>query len=156
MKRLDWAEIIRLKDVEGLSFAEIGRRMGTSRPVINTAYNTAKSQGWTAEGTPEGITEEKTEGAIPDAIPILHSLGKEEAQELRKLLTWWKSRKRNTPAIPRRNTRRSRRTYWIEDAVHEVVKDRAEQEGVSMADLVNRALRRYLEGHTGNTDGGVR
>lgn len=149
MKRLDWAAIIRLKDADGLSFAEIGRRMGKSRPSINSAYDTAKSQGWTAEGPPEGIPQEETGSAIPSATPVLHSFGEQETQELREILTWWRERKRNTAAIPERNTHRSRRTYWIEDALHEAVKDRAEREDVSMADLVNRALRRYLEGHTG-------
>ena len=153
MKRLDWAAIIRLKDADGLSFAEIGRRMGKSRPSINSAYDTAKSQGWTAEGPPEGIPQEETGSAIPSATPVLHSLGKQETQELREILTWWRERKRNTAAIPERNTHRTRRTYWIEDALHEAVKDQADREGVSQAEVINRALRVYIEGHRSDVEG---
>ena len=147
--RLDWDTIVRLRDGEGLSFGEIGRRMAKSKGSIQNAYETAKARGWTAEGPPEEITEEKTKRAIPSAIPRIAHLETEEIQELKEVMTWWRDRKRNTAAIPERNTHRSRRTYWIEDALHEAVKDRAEREDVSMADLVNRALRRYLEGHTG-------
>lgn len=152
MKRLDWAEIIRLRDVDGLSFAEIGRRMGKSRPSINSAYDTAKSQGWTAEGPPEGTQEERG-SAIPSATPVLHSFGEQETQELREILAWWRTRKRNTAAIPERNTHRTRRTYWIEDVLHEAMKVAAEREGVSQAELVNRALRGYIEGHRSDVEG---
>lgn len=80
------------------------------------------------------------------AIPRIAELNTDEMKELRDMLAWWGDRKRNTYVIPERNTHRTRRTYWIEDALHEAVKDRAEREGVSMAELVNRALRAYVEG----------
>ena len=78
------------------------------------------------------------------AIPRIAELNTDEMKELRELLTWWRDRKRNTLAIPERNTHRTRRTYWIEDALHEAVKERADREGISQAVMVNRALRAYL------------
>ncbi len=46
-----------------------------------------------------------------------------------------------TRALARSNSRAHR----IEDPLHEAVKEQADREGVSMADLLNRALRAYLE-----------
>jgi len=84
------------------------------------------------------------------AIPRIAELNTDEMRELREMLAWWGDRKRNTAAIPERNTHRTRRTYWIEDALHEAVKDQAEREGVSQAEMINRALRAYLDATEGS------
>jgi len=112
-------------------------------------------------------------GATPLAIRGIENLNDQEIKEVREVLKWWREKGRNTYAIPiaipkakdsaiRRtipgaipsaiptaipdNTPRTRRTYWIEEALHEALKKRAEKaEGKSMADLVNEAIRVYLD-----------
>ena len=161
MKRLDWGEIIRLRDAEGLDFAEIAKRMGKYTASIQKAYENAKRQGWTAEGPPAG-TEDSTERTTP----VLHSevlsesaLKVEEVEEVREMLRWWRDSERSTPevrdvvrdAIP--ETPRAVYSFRIEKGLHEALKERSEQEGVSMADLVNAAIWAYLEGQSRGAEG---
>ncbi len=59
------------------------------------------------------------------------SLAEEEAESTQKF------QKSKSP--------KSRRTHWIEDALYEPLSNKAKEEGKATAELVNRAIRRYLE-----------
>ena len=44
MQRLDWTQIIRLKDEEGLTFEQIAQRVGKTRGAVYNAYRRAKAE----------------------------------------------------------------------------------------------------------------
>ena len=82
----------------------------------------------------------------PQGPRVSHTLTPDEIGTLQEVCVWWRERKRSTCAIPKCKTHRTRRTYWIEDALHAAVKEQADREHVSQAELVNLALQRYIEG----------
>lgn len=149
---LDDRELLKLLE-EGQGQSEAARTLGYPVGTVTARVKKLRDRGilkpgdevdWEALEAWESGHRPKVFQA-ESAIPRIAELNTDEMKELREMLTWWQDRKCNTLAIPERNTHRSRRTYWIEDALHEAVKEGADRERVSMAELVNRALRSYLE-----------
>lgn len=68
-------------------------------------------------------------------------------QDLAEIVQWWRERKRMSEII-RESYPKKRRTYFIYDDVHQAIERQAKDEGVTVTEIVNRALRVYLEGHT--------
>src|SRR5215216_7230265 len=61
-----------------------------------------------------------------------------------EMITWWRDRKlKLIQASTRRDTQRQ--TYHVERRYIELIKYEAETEGVSITEVVNRALRAYFE-----------
>ena len=61
-----------------------------------------------------------------------------------ELITWWRDRK--LKAVQARTPRDTQRqTYHVERRYIELIKHEAETEGVSITEVVNRALRMYFE-----------
>jgi hypothetical protein len=61
-----------------------------------------------------------------------------------EMITWWRDRKlKAVQASTPRDTQRQ--TYHVERRYIELIKHEAETEGVSITEVVNRALRMYFE-----------
>ena len=109
MPRLNWAEIVRLRDVEGLSFLQIAQRMGKTKGAVYNAYRRAKAQGIEPSahqdseplGQPKPEPEETPE--VRESEPEVSAKGEPEVQDARKLrgllpdldemVSWWHKRK---------------------------------------------------------------
>jgi len=120
---------------------------------------------------PEGSTvvpeviREVIRKILPDEIPF----NNEEIRILGEVIEWWKKEGRNTQVVrkvvpdvipqgntvlPEGSTSKTRRSFWIEDDLYEILKKEATRQGLSMADLVNEAIRAYLgENERGGDDG---
>lgn len=118
---------------------------------------------WERDHQPKAYREtEDTEGnthvtsdVTPKGIPQDVQFKTEEVNALREVIDWWDTTGRNThvtpkvipedhTVIPEGITSKSRRTFWIQDGLQQALKDRAKKQGVSMAELVNEAIRAYL------------
>ena len=87
--------------------------------------------------------------------PIAHTLTEDETPVLKELIAWWQTQKAHAehPREPTVEGPRTRRHILVNDKLWETAKREAKRQGLSVGDLVNKAIRRYLEGHNGNTDG---
>ena len=126
MPRLDWAEIVRLREVEGLSFLQIAQRMGKTKGAVYNAYRRAKAQDIgpsveqegkpLAQPKPEPEEAPESKGGEPEVIPK----SEPEAQDARKLkgllpdldemVSWWHKRKE---ALRKRKVSQARRPVPI-------------------------------------------
>ena len=125
MPRLNWAEIVRLRDVEGLSFLQIAQRMGKTKGAVYNAYRRAKAQdiGPSAYQESEPLTQpkpepEKTSEAregepeAPASEPEVQDARKLRGllPDLDEMVSWWHRRKE---ALRKRKTPQAERPVHI-------------------------------------------
>jgi len=97
-----------------------------------------------------------------EPIPIAHTFGSDEGQVLKELISWWKEQTAHgerpqlptieSPREPTIEGPRTRRHMLINDEVWKQAKRGAKRQGLSVGDLVNEAILRYLEGYPRTTD----
>jgi hypothetical protein len=141
---IDEAALQRLL-AEGLSQREISRRLGIPR---STLQNHLKRQQVVPvhRGTPTVLPRE----GLPqvDLSPQTPAELRAISQDLLEVAAWWRSRKmrRVDPGGPR-ETRRQ--TWHVAVEWIERVREQAEAEGVSQAEIVDRAFRAFFFGGEG-------
>ena len=89
--------------------------------------------------------------------PTTHTLTGDETQVLKELVAWWREQAAHAesprqptvegPHLPTPEGPRTRRHILVNDELWEMAKEQAREQGVSVGDLVNRALKADLEGH---------
>ena len=87
--------------------------------------------------------------------PTTHTLTQDETQALKELVAWWKEWKAyaesprqpipESPQLPTVEGPRTRRHILINDELWEHAKREAKRKELSVGDLVNQALRRYMQ-----------
>lgn len=144
MQRLNWAEIIRLRDKEGLTFEQIGQRMGKAKATIRNAYVRAKAE----ESKPEIYQESKLKGLLP---------------ELEEIVSWWRERKQvlskptgvpekptgvpeKPTGVPKKPTGvpKKPQTYILSRELTDGVRKYAERKGITLTEAINEVVRRGL------------
>jgi len=137
MQRLNWAEIIRLRDKEGLTFEQIGQRMGKAKATIRNAYVRAKAE----ESKPEIYQESKLKGLLP---------------ELEEIASWWRERKQvlskptgvpeKPTGVPEKPTGvpKKPQTYILSRELTDGVRKYAERKGITLTEAINEVVRRGL------------
>lgn len=158
MQRLDWPQILRLKDEEGLTFEEIAERIGKTKGAVYNAYTRAKAQ----ESKPEVYYASKPSskpnphaGEAPNVVdskPEVYSGGKpgvyydrtlqDLLPALEEVVTWWRTRKQ-TLSKPGGFQVKRQTSILAEDLIAEV-RAYAEQKGITVTEAVNQILRRGL------------
>ena len=109
MQRLDWAEIIRLKEAEGLSFSQIAQRVGKTKGSVYNAYRRAKSEVSrpSVRQDSKPLSEPRLEAeqgpGAPEGEPEMGAQSEPEVHDDRKLkgllpdldemVSWWRKRK---------------------------------------------------------------
>ncbi len=138
------ADELRLLLAQGLSQREIARRLGIPRSTLQE-YLKRQQVVPVHRGTPT---------VLPRVTPEV-DLGPQTPAELRAITTdllevaaWWRARKmrRVDPGGPR-ETRRQ--TWHVDVQWIERVKEQAEAEGVSQAEIVDRAFRAFFSDREG-------
>jgi len=173
----DWAKAIRMLE-EGIPKGEVAQAIGASASNFSKCLRDAIARGWTREGPPQGTAQaarRSTDVLQPEVRSEVREdrggvpLDREEIEGLREILTWWRGalpEGRSTSEVRREvlhevrgevrarigQTSRALYSFRIEKGLHDALKEQAERDGVSMADLVNEALRCYLEGQPGGTE----
>lgn len=123
---------------------------------------------WEHDHQPQAYREKvlpKGNTVVPNVVPKVipthpPQFNDMEAMTLREVIAWWEKGEgttqvlpevipKGTTVIPEGITPKTRRTFWIEDGLYEALKRVAGEHGQSMADLVNEAIRAYLEGQPG-------
>jgi len=121
MQTLDWAEITRLKDEEGLSFSQIGQRLGKTKGSVYNAYRRAKAaeakpsaESGSPPSKPEPVAA-KTEGSAQDEVKDEAKAAPQDQPEsaaerklrdllpdLQEIASWWQKHKPalKTPQAP--------------------------------------------------------
>ena len=79
--------------------------------------------------------------------PTTHTLTEDETQALKELIAWWQTQKAHAehPREPTVEGPRTRRHILVNDELWERAKREAKRKELSVGDLVNEAIRRYLE-----------
>lgn len=173
-RQLDYKEIVRLRDEEGLSFEAIGERLGSGRSAIYRAYGRAKGTytdakdgqskpGRTRERTPDRTREdEDRSGRVCTQCTLEENLEeenqrasectegtregtREEWEEVRRMLTWWRERQAYTQGTPEGTRARVPQTFRIREELLEALRSYAEKEGISTGEAVNRIMEAGLE-----------
>ena len=88
--------------------------------------------------------------------PTPHTLTEDETQALKELVAWWTEQRAHVesphlptlerPGQPTPEGPRTRRHILVNDELWERAKREAKRERLSVGDLLNEAIRRYLEG----------
>ena len=107
----------------------------------------------------EGIAGDNTKaipGIVSDNTPTIPrgntrtipgiALSPEDAEALRELVSWWRTRKEDGGV---QGGKRKAVTFKLAEGLLEALKSAAEQEGLSQAEILSRALRAYLGGAGG-------
>ena len=176
-RRLDYAEIARLYDVEGLSFMDIAQRLGASKSAVNRAYHRGKAgpsaarEKSASQATKEQRIAASRRQADGQAGGKSLEISAEHEEDFLGLLEWWKHRKeaeqmgqvvepyeRQAGAASRvlalrqverqAGGSRKKQTYRIEEALLDQLRAYAGETGVPQSIVVNEALRLYLQDRT--------
>lgn len=85
-RRLDYAEIIRLRDEEGLKFSEIAERLNCSKSTVSDAYYRVKAGKTTLDRAEKGIvTEAKESRTRTKKTAHVRESVRDEAEKVREL-----------------------------------------------------------------------
>jgi hypothetical protein len=139
------ADELRLLLAQGLSQREVARRLGIPRSTLQD-YLKRQQVVPVHRGTPTVLPREGPPQV--DLSPQTPAELRAISQDLLEVAAWWRSRKmrRVDPGGPR-ETRRQ--TWHVDVQWIERVKEQAEAEGVSQAEIVDRAFRAFFFGGEG-------
>jgi hypothetical protein len=166
--RIDDAQL-RALAAEGLSKAEMARRLGVPRPTLvdrmqklgletRTTYVAPDGMPEVHNSTPEGTPEvyqgtlECTPG-VHQGIPIIppegdHGIALEMLTDLlpdlQELAQWWRSRREALQDGEPRKTERV--TFHVEQRWIAAIRQQADQDGTSITHVVNQAFRQFFQG----------
>jgi hypothetical protein len=139
-RHIDDAALRRLL-AEGLSQREVSRRLGVPRTTLQD-YLKRQQVVPVHRGTPTLLIR-----GMPDSALGAHTPAelREITSDLLEVAAWWRARKmRRVDAGGPRDTRRQ--TWHVDVEWIERVKEMAEAEGVSQAEIVDRAFRAFFFG----------
>jgi hypothetical protein len=138
-REIDEGKLRQLLD-QGLSQREIARRSGVPRSTLQDHLKRMQAVE-VHRGTPRIIPRS------PPRPPQVGHIAELDAikSDLLEVVHWWRTRKlqRVSPGPPRDT---QRQTWHVDKRWIERVKEMAELEGVSQAEIVDRAFRQYFEG----------
>lgn len=138
---IDPGEVVRLHDVEGMSFQAIADLWGVSKSGISNAYYRAMERG--QKKIREAIQRSHTSMAAYGT-----SFSEEEIKGLHEVLEWWKQRQRRAGShtgMAGGEERRIKRTFRVSEGLFRALEARAEEERQTVTDLLDAAIRHYLE-----------
>jgi hypothetical protein len=137
---------------EGKSQREISQALKIPRTSLQRII---KNLDTPSPPSPHAAPATKTPASMP-SVPLVSTpvvdtgtLAPAELEAVRsdfwEMITWWRDRKMKlvNKSIPRETTRA---TYHVERRFVELIREEAEAEGISITEVVNRALRTYFEG----------
>ena len=129
---------------QGVSQREIARRLGIPRSTLQD-YLKRQQVVPVHRGTPTVLPRGTPAVDLSPQTPAeLRAI----SQDLLEVAAWWRARKmRRVDLGGPRETRRQ--TWHVDVQWIERVKEQAEAEGVSQAEIVDRALRHFFVGHEG-------
>jgi hypothetical protein len=127
---IDWAQVDAWR-AEGLSGREMGRRLGMAPSSFHEANK--KRQRSTVPVV-----------VLPPGPPQLNELDTIKA-DLLEVAQWWRARKMRQ-VHPREPRQTMRWTIHVDTRWVALVRELAEREGTSQAEIVDRALQRFFEG----------
>jgi ParB-like chromosome segregation protein Spo0J len=140
---IDDAQLRNLLD-QGVSQHEIARRLGVPRSTLQDHLKRLPPVE-VHRGTPAVIPRRLPRPPEVDHTPQTPAALETITSDLLEVAQWWRARKmrRVDPGGPRDT---QRWTVHVDKRWIEAVKEEAEAEGVSQAEIVDRALRQYFEG----------
>ena len=146
MRPLDWTEIVRLRDKEGLTFEQIAERLGKTKGAVYNAYRRAKagklrSKPKREAGKPESLPKEDlTEGKPTPIVGLPQGL----LPDLQEIVSWWRKRKeeRSKPVV---YSPTKRVTYILSEDLIRKVREYAQKKGITITEAINEIIRRGLE-----------
>jgi len=145
MKPLNWSEIVRLRDEEGLTFEQIAERLGKTKGAIYNAYRRAKagklpSKPKEKADKPEGLPKESKPSSKP--APII-GLPESLLSDLEEIVSWWRKRKEELSKPPVYSPKR-RVTYILSEDLIQRVREYAQRKGIPLTEAVNEIIRKGL------------
>ena len=161
--RIDDAQL-RALAAEGLSKAEIARRLGVPRPTLvdrmrklgletRTTYVPAASTPEVHASPPEGAyaVHERTPHCLhevyaspPEGTHDVHyGIPDDLLPDLQELVAWWRARREARQDGTGRDTERV--TFHVEQRWIAAIRQRADQDGISITHVVNQAFRQFFQ-----------
>jgi len=150
VRPLDWTEIVRLRDKEGLTFEQIAERLGKTKGAVYNAYRRAKagklgSKPKREAGKPESLPKEDlTESKLLSKPTPIVGLPQGLLPDLQEIVSWWRKRKeeRSKPVV---YSPTKRVTYILSEDLIRKVREYAQKKGITITEAINEIIRRGLE-----------
>ena len=159
---LDDRELLKLLE-EGQGQSEAARTLGypvgtvtarvkklRDRGILKpgNAVNWEALEAWKCEHQPKTYRVESPQESPRKPTPKAHTLTEDEVKVFKELMAWWKNQRTHaeSPQLPTVEGPRTRRHILVLDELWEKARRHAKKEGRSVGEIVNQALRAYVEG----------
>ena len=98
--------------------------------------------------SPQESPQLPTEKSPRKPTPKGHTLTEDQVKVFKELMAWWKNQRTHaeSPQLPTVEGPRTRRHILVLDELWEKARRHAKKEGRSVGEIVNQALRAYVEG----------
>jgi len=160
---LDDKALLRLFLEEGQGQSEAARTLGypvgtvtarvkklRDRGILKpgNAMNWEALEAWKCEHQPKTHRVESPQESPRKPTPKAHTLTEDEVKVFKELMAWWKNQRTHaeSPQLPTVEGPRTRRHILILDELWEKARRQAKKGGRSVGEIVNQALRAYVEG----------